>query len=115
MRLRAANRAAGLTVVRPVITAAGFLRSEGTVSTLARGVVRVQLQFVDSVTGETITLERNAAVQGGRWSLNAQIPADILARLLARCGAVHSYTLFTGYMPARMRGEMRSFQVLPAP
>jgi len=24
------------------------------------------------------------------------------------------YTLFTGYMPARMRGEMRSFQMLPA-
>jgi len=25
---------------------------------------------------------------------------------------VHSYTLFTGYLPERMRGEMRSLQVL---
>jgi hypothetical protein len=115
VRLRAANGAAVLTAIRPVITAAGFLRGEGTVSTRARGVVRTQLQFVDGVTGETVTLERNAAIQGGRWSLNAQIPADILARLLRRCGTVHSYTLFTGYMPRRLRGEMRSFQVLPAP
>jgi len=115
VRLRAANRAAGLTAVRPVITAAGFLRAEGTVSRLARGVVRVQLQFVDRGTGETVTLERSAAIQSGRWSLNALIPPVILARLLARCGTVHSYTLFTGFMPAGMRGEMRSFQVLPAP
>ena len=114
VRLRAANRPAALRVTRPVITAAGFLRGEGTVSRLARGVVRTQLQFVDGVTGETVTFERRAQIQNGRWSLNAQIPADILARLLARCGTVHSYTLFTGYMPRRMRGEMRSFQVLPA-
>jgi hypothetical protein len=115
VRLRAANGVAALSAIRPVITAAGFLRGEGTVSTRARGVVRTQLQFVDGATGETVTLERNATIQNGRWSLNAQIPADILARLLRRCGTVHSYTLFTGYMPARMRGEMRSFQVLPAP
>ena len=70
VRLRAANRAAGLTVVRPVLTASGFLRAEGTVSRLARGVVRVQMQFV---------------------------------------------ALFTGFLPAGMRGDMRSFQVLPAP
>jgi len=29
-----------------------------------------------------------------------------------RVGTVHSYVLFTGYLPARMRGEMRSLQVL---
>ena len=29
-----------------------------------------------------------------------------------RSGTVHSYTLFTGYMPRRVRGEMRSFQIL---
>jgi len=77
--------------------------------------VRVQLEYVDRASGTTVTLERNAAIQSGRWSLNALIPPDILARLLARCGTVHSYTLFTGFMPAGMRGEMRSFQVLPAP
>ena len=77
--------------------------------------MRVQLEYVDRASGTTVTLERNAAIQSGRWSLNALIPPDILARLLARCGTVHSYTLFTGFMPAGMRGEMRSFQVLPAP
>jgi hypothetical protein len=114
VRLRAANSQASLNVVRPTITPAGLLRAEGTVSTRASGVVRVQTEFVDRVSGETVTFERNAPIQGGRWSLSVQIPADILARLLTRCGVVHSYTLFTGYMPARMRGEMRSFQVLPA-
>jgi len=28
---------------------------------------------------------------------------------------VHSYTLFTGYLPERLRGEMRSFEVVGAP
>ena len=28
-----------------------------------------------------------------------------------REGAVQSYTLFTGYLQERMRGEMRSYQV----
>lgn len=32
-----------------------------------------------------------------------------------RRGTVHSYILFTGYLPARMRGEMQSYQVLGAP
>ena len=36
-------------------------------------------------------------------------------QIAGRRGVVHSYTLFTGYRPARMRGEMASFQVLAAP
>ncbi len=114
VRLRAANNRAALAVQRPTITPQGFLRAEGTVSVRAIGVVRVQMEYTDGATGETVTIQRKAAIQRGRWSLNAQIPADILARLLLRCGTVHSYTLFTGYMPRRIRGEMRSYQVLPA-
>lgn len=114
VRLRAANTPANLNVERPVITPTGFLRAEGTISSFARGVVRVQLEYVDRASGQTVTLERNATIQRGRWSLNAQLPAAVLAQIIARCGTVHSYTLFTGYLPRRMRGEMRSFQVLPS-
>jgi hypothetical protein len=114
VRLRAANVPSKLTVQRPVITPAGFLRSEGTVAGRARGVVRVQLEYVDRASGQTVTLQRKAAIQSGRWSLNAQLPAVALAQIALRCGTVHSYTLFTGFLPQRMRGEMRSFQVLPS-
>ena len=114
MRLRSANTPANLTVQRPVISPTGFLRTEGTVSSSARGVVRVQLEYVDRATGLTVTLQRNARIQNGRWSLNSQLSAGILAQIALRCGTVHSYTLFTGYLPRRMRGEMRAFQVLPA-
>jgi hypothetical protein len=114
VRLRAANGPANLAVQRPVITPTGFLRSEGTLSSHARGVVRVQLEYVDRASGEVVTLERSAAVQSGRWSLNAQLPAVALAQIALRCGTVHSYTLFTGYLPEGLRGEMRSFRVLPS-
>lgn len=114
VRLRAANTPAVLTAVRPIITPAGFLQASGTVSPRASGVVRVQLQYVIRATGESVTLEFLARIANGRWTLNTQLPAAVLAAIAARCGTVHSYVLFTGYMPARMRGEMRSYQVLPA-
>ena len=54
-----------------------------------------------------------ARIANGRWTLNAQLSATALAQIADRSGSVHSYTLFTGYLPRRMRGEMRSFEVLP--
>jgi hypothetical protein len=115
VRLRAANNPADLELNRPVITPAGVLQATGTVVSSARGVVRVQLEFLNGVTGETITLEQKATISNGAWSLSYQLPAAILALIAARCGTVHSYTLFTGYLPRKIRGEMKSFQVLPAP
>ncbi|MFP5362417.1 MAG: hypothetical protein ACLGI5_06785, partial [Thermoleophilia bacterium] len=56
----------------------------------------------------------NARISDGRWSLNQQLPQTVRNEIARRTGTVHSYTLFTGYLLARMRGEMRSFQVLPA-
>ena len=47
VRLRAANTPAALRVTRPRITARGFLRAGGRVSTKARGVVHIQLEYVD--------------------------------------------------------------------
>lgn len=114
MRLRAANNPAKLSLSRPTITPAGVLEASGSVVSSARGVVRVQLEFVHGVTGQTITLERKAAIAKGRWSLTYQLPAAIQALIATRCGTVHSYTLFTGYLPRGIRGEMHSYRVLPA-
>lgn len=115
VRLRAANTPAALTSSRPVITPTGFLQASGTVASRARGIVRVQVQYINRVVGETVTVERRAPISNGRWSLNVQLPPAVLAIIAARCGTVHSYVLFTGYISQRMRGEMRSYQVMPAP
>ncbi len=114
VRLRAANHPAKLKLSRPTITPAGVLQAAGSVVRTARGVVRVQLQFVNSVSGQTILIERTARISNGRWSLAYQLPASIQALIASRCGTVHSYTLFTGYQRRRIRGEMKSYQVLPA-
>lgn len=110
VRLRAAARRADLRLTRPTLSAAGRLRASGTISTRARGVVRVQLEYV--VDGSTKTRQFTARIAGGRWSVNEQLSQTIRGEIERRTGTVHSYTLFTGYLAARMRGEMRSFQIL---
>ena len=112
VRLRAARQQAQLRLQRPTIAANGRLRASGTVNDRARGVVRVQLEYV--VDNRTRTLQYNARIRDGRWSLNQQLSQTVRNEIARRTGTVHSYTLFTGYLPARMRGEMRSFQVLGA-
>ncbi|MDP8924580.1 MAG: hypothetical protein M3O34_17130, partial [Chloroflexota bacterium] len=76
----------------------------------ARGVVRVQIEYV--VNRETTTLQFKARIVNGRWSLNERLSQSVRNAIAQRTGTVHSYTLFTGYYRARMRGEMRSFEVL---
>jgi len=110
VRLRAAVRPAVLRLGRPQIVG-DHVKASGTVSSRARGVVRLQLEYVNGTT--TQTLPFRAPIRNGRWSLDAQLTAAQADAIAKRTGTVHSYTLFTGYLPARMRGEMRSFQVLP--
>jgi len=74
----------------------------------------VQLEFVNRANGQVITTEFLAPISEGRYTLSAQLSGALRALIAARCGTVHSYTLFTGYLPRRMRGEMESFQVLPS-
>lgn len=109
VRLRAASQQARLQLERPTITG-GRLRASGTVTKRARGVVRVQIEYV--VDGKTTTLQYLAPIDDGRWSLNQQLSQSARNAIARRKGTVHSYTLFTGYYPRRIRGEMRSFQVL---
>ncbi len=109
VRLRAAAGKANLRLARPTIVA-GRLRAAGTISTEARGVVRVQIQYESD--GQTRTLRFLAPILDGKWSLNEKLARSVVDGIARRTGTVHSYTLFTGYMPRRMRGEMRSYQVL---
>jgi hypothetical protein len=112
VRLRAADAHANLDVQRPTY-AAGVLHDQGTISSAARGIVRVQLQYFSG--GATTTLEFHAAIANGVWSLNTTLTAAQQAAIAARAGTLHSYILFTGYLPAKMRGEMDSYQVLGNP
>lgn len=110
VRLRAAPRAAGLVAGRPKISA-NRLTASGRVSSAARGVVRVQVLY-EPAGQPTRTLEFTARIAGGRYRVDVPLAPDVLKELALRRGVVHSYTLFTGYRPARMRGELASFQVL---
>ena len=71
---------------------------------------RQQLEYVHG--NETKVLRLRAPLTDGRWSMNSQLSAAQLAEIGQRTGTVHSYALFTGYLQQRMRGEMRSFEVL---
>ena len=110
VRLRAASRPAGLRLERPQIVN-GRVQASGSVSALARGVVRLQLEYIRA--GQTAVLRFAAPIRGdGRWSLNEKLSETALQSIAQRQGTVHSYALFTGYHQRRMRGEMRSMQVL---
>ena len=112
VRLRAARIQARLGATRPAITPAGHLVASGIVTLRAQGVVRIQLEYVSRLTGETTTLEFKTPIDNGRYNLDVPLSPAVLAQIAARCGTLHSYTLFTGYLPARVRGEMKSYQVL---
>lgn len=112
VRLRAARRSAGLRAVRPSYRA-GVLRASGRISDRARGVVRVQLEFEKA--GRTEMVQRTARIEDGRWTLTARLPPAVRARIAARGGTLDAYVMFTGDQGRRMRGEMRSYEVLRAP
>jgi hypothetical protein len=112
VRLRAADGRADLVTTRPTY-ASGVLHDQGTISAAAHGIVRVQLQYFSG--GTTTTLEFHAGIVNGVWSLNTTLTAAQQAAIAARSGTLHSYILFTGYLPQKMRGEMDSYQVLGTP
>lgn len=112
VRLRAAANKARLNLARPQI-ADGRIRASGTIDSAARGTVRLQLSYQFNCDQRLIELR--GSIADGRWSIDEPLSPQTLAEMSVRTGAVHSYTLFTGYLPARMRGEMRAFQVLGDP
>jgi hypothetical protein len=115
LRLRAALRAAKLYSIRPTITPDGRLDAAGAITKPAKGFVRVQLDWVNASDGSIGVVERLATIRSGRWGIRSQLPAGILSQINSRCSTLQATVLFTGYQRLLMRGEMRSFQVAPAP
>lgn len=109
VRLRAASQRANLELERPRIDA-GRLKAQGTISDRARGVVRLQVQYV--VDGQTETVELPGRIDDGRWEIDEALSQEVRDGIARRTGTVHSYTLFTGYFERRIRGEMRAFEIL---
>lgn len=112
IRLRAAARPAALGAGRPTLRD-GRIRASGTISSRARGLVRVTLSYVHD--GRTHTVDGNARISDGRYVLNVKVPEGDLERIEQRSGTVHSSTQYTGYLPEQMRGEAKAYQVLGAP
>ncbi|HWC25064.1 MAG TPA: glycosyl hydrolase [Solirubrobacteraceae bacterium] len=109
VRLRAAARKARLALRRPRLVD-GRLRAEGTISSRARGRVRTQLLY--AVGAASVVRQYSAPIDDGHWKLDVALAPSVLAEIDRREGTLQSSTLFTGYLPARIGGEMRAFQVL---
>jgi hypothetical protein len=109
VRLRAASQPADLELERPVYED-GRIKAQGTVSDRARGVVRLQVQYV--VDGESKLLDLRGEIEDGEWEVDEELSVEVQSEIARRTGSLHSYTLFTGYFERRIRGEMQSFQVL---
>ena len=114
LRLRAALRPAKLSSSRPAITA-GVLTAAGAITKRAKGVVRLQLEWVNRADGSIGVIERLATIKSGRWGVRSVLPSAIVSQINSRCSTLQSYVLFTGFQPLLMRGEMRALQVAPAP
>jgi hypothetical protein len=109
VRLRAASQPAGLDLERPVIED-GRVKARGTISDRARGLVRLQVQYV--VDGQAETVKLRGEIDDGEWEIDEALSPQALDGIARRSGPVHSYTLFTGFFERRIRGEMESFQIL---
>jgi hypothetical protein len=70
----------------------------------------LQVQYV--VDGETRELALRGEIDDGEWEIDEALSAQVRDGIARRTGSVHSYTLFTGFFERRIRGEMRSFQIL---
>ncbi len=106
---------ANLEATRPTISDDGRVQATGTVSSKARGVVRLQVLYQPAGQTTTTTLEYTATIKNGKYSFDEQLSSETILAIIARQGVLQSYTLYTGYLPARMRGEMQSFQMAAAP
>ena len=112
IRLRAAPRSAQLHAGRPTIKN-GRLHAHGTLTHRAHGVVRIQLLY-QPAGAPTQTLQFTAHIKHGAYTLDAALSSDTLQGIAQRAGTVHAYSLFTGYLPRQLRGELQSHQVQPS-
>jgi len=93
-----------LSSKRPTISPSGQLDVAGAITRRAKGVVRVQLDWVDGSDGSIGLVERRAIVRApGRWGVRSQLPPGILTQIANRCSTVQANVLFTGFQPLRLR------------
>ena len=105
VRLRAASGKSLLTRKTTRIQNRRLIVS-GTITTRARGVVRIRLGY-DNPDASTGFLYWKARIAGGTWKLNRALPATA-----AKGGQLSIQ--FTGYLPRSLRGEQTAKQVLAA-
>jgi hypothetical protein len=106
VRLRAARNRADLEVGE-ISLQGDRLSASGEIASRARGVVRLELSYLD-VQGRAQVFRTNVEIDDGEWSVDdVQVPAEIASN-----GAYVS-VLFTGYFERRIRGEMISYQIEP--
>jgi hypothetical protein len=95
-RLRAADGKSLLKRTSSSLTN-GRLSVAGTVTSSARGVVRIRVSYA-KLDGSTGFLDWNARISGGKWSLAQTLTGDA-----AKGGQLSIQ--FTGYEPRNLRGE----------
>jgi hypothetical protein len=105
VRLRAASRRAGLDV-EEISLIGDRLSAQGSVTSLAEGIVRLRYSYVDP-DGSPQVHEARAEIQDdGNWKLEGdQVPAQ-----LERCGGNLSIQ-FTGFFERRIRGEQLAYEL----
>jgi hypothetical protein len=109
VRLRAGRSRPLLELSRPRLVA-DTIRVEGTVNRRARGVVRLELEYQFGC--DVRRLKFRGTIGNGRWRIVGRLSAQRLAQIAARTGTLYSYTAFTGYLPRRIGGQIRGYQVL---
>jgi hypothetical protein len=103
--LRAATGKALLVPITTRIDNSGRLLVAGTITSRARGVVRVRIGYAKG--GDVAFASFQAKIARGAWSLAAPLPSEA-----ARAGGQLSIQ-FTGYEPGPIRGEQVAKAVDP--
>jgi hypothetical protein len=107
VRLRAASQRAELDVEEMSLLG-DRLSVSGSVTTKARGLVRLQLSYLDDAGRPQEWMTSARIGRDGGWELDE----DRVPDAAARCGGYLSI-LFTGYFDRRVRGEMLAYELLP--
>ncbi|MGH2917873.1 MAG: glycoside hydrolase family 26 protein [Solirubrobacteraceae bacterium] len=110
VRMRIAPRKAKLRLLAAPTLVAGALHAHGQIRKSARGVVRVQLKYEHNA--RAVTREYKAKIRKGHWRLDAPLSQQVRSEIAGRRGDVHAYVLYTGSLPRRIGGQMKSFQLL---
>ena len=105
VRLRAASQRAELDV-EEISLIDDRLSAKGSVTSRAKGVIRLLYSYVDPDGTPNVHEARAKIQKDGDWTLkDDQVPAQ-----LAQCGGYLSIQ-FTGYLPQRIRGEQLAYQL----